>query len=159
MIVGPASERPAILALALGDRQVVDAGDAQAHQPVGVGLPVLVAVAAEPVAAVIVPLVGEPHRDAVLAEGPQLLDQPVVALWIRFARQKFRACLAAVDDLGAVAGAAGRRVGERVARGLARVPAVLGEAPLLGRGLQRERRQRRAGCGIHLILLSGLRAS
>src|SRR5262249_34303222 len=114
---------------------------------------------AEPVAAVIVPLVGEAHRDAVLAEGPQLLDQPVVELAIPFARQKFLDRLAALDELGAVAPAAGRRVGERDARGLARVPAVLGEAHLLGRGLQRERRQRRAGCGIHLILLSGLRAS
>src|SRR5512144_373448 len=80
MVVGPAAQGPVVLALALGDRGVVDARDAQAHQPVLVELPVLVAVAAEPVAAVVVPLVGEAHGDAVVAERPQLLDQPVIEL-------------------------------------------------------------------------------
>ena len=56
-------------------KQIVNAGDAQAHQAVGVELPVLVAMAAKPLAAVIVPFIGEPHRDAVLAKGPELLDQ------------------------------------------------------------------------------------
>jgi hypothetical protein len=32
-------------------------------------------IAAKPIAAVIVPFIGEPHRDAVLAKGPELLDQ------------------------------------------------------------------------------------
>ena len=49
-------------------------------RPCVVELPVLVAVGAEPVAAVVVPLVGEAHRDAVVGEGPELLDQPVVEL-------------------------------------------------------------------------------
>src|SRR5438046_175105 len=48
VIVGTPPERPVILALAFLDRQVVDAGDAPAHQAVLVELPVLVAVAAEP---------------------------------------------------------------------------------------------------------------
>src|SRR5262249_59750627 len=61
VIVGPSSERPVKLALVRGDRQVVDAGDAQTHQPLVIELPVLVAVGAEVLAAVVVPFVGAPH--------------------------------------------------------------------------------------------------
>src|SRR6266702_4060690 len=56
-------------AFALGNRHIVDAGYASAHQAVLVEFPVLVAVAAEPVAAVIAPFVGKangqsrPRRD------------------------------------------------------------------------------------------------
>src|SRR5262245_65886240 len=77
MIIGAPAERPAILAFALRDRRIVDARDAHAHEALLVELPVLVAVAAEPVIAVVVPLVGEAHCDAVVAKGPELLDQPV----------------------------------------------------------------------------------
>jgi hypothetical protein len=42
--------------------------------------PVLISVAAEPVAAVVVPLVREAHGNAVLAESPDFLDQAVVEL-------------------------------------------------------------------------------
>ena len=45
---------PVELALRFGDREVVDAGMAQPHQAVGVELPVLVAIGAEPVAGHIV---------------------------------------------------------------------------------------------------------
>jgi hypothetical protein len=72
MMVGTAAERPVIRALALLDREVVDAGDAQAHQAAVVELPVLVAVAAEPIAAVVVPFVGEAYGNAILAEKPRL---------------------------------------------------------------------------------------
>ena len=88
MIAGAAAERPVIFPLALLDRQVVDAGDAQSHQPVLVEFPVLVAVAAEPIPAVVVPLIGKPNRDAVLAKGPDLFDQPVVELAAPFACQE-----------------------------------------------------------------------
>ena len=69
-----------IFALALLDRQIVDAGDAQAHQAVFVEFPVLVAIAAKPVAAIVMPFIGEAHGDAVVAEGPDFLDQAVVEL-------------------------------------------------------------------------------
>ena len=52
------------------DRQVVDAGMAQPHQPFLVELPVLVTVGAEPAAGIVVPFVGEAHRDAVALERP-----------------------------------------------------------------------------------------
>jgi hypothetical protein len=53
-----------------------------------VEFPVLVAVAAKPIAAVIMPFIGEAYRDAVLAEGPDFLDQAVVELAVPVARQK-----------------------------------------------------------------------
>ena len=52
----------------------------RAISPCVVELPVLVAVGAKPVPGVVVPLVGESHRDPVVVERPQLLDQPVVQL-------------------------------------------------------------------------------
>src|SRR6266481_8418818 len=86
--IGTAAQRPVVFALALLDRQIVDAGDAQAHQAVLVEFPVLVAVAAEPVAAVVVPFIGEAHRNAVRAKGPELLDQSVVEFALPLARQE-----------------------------------------------------------------------
>src|SRR6266851_4189541 len=73
VIVGAAAKRPAVLALALLDRDIIDAGDAKPHQAVFVEFPVLVAVAAEPITAVVVPLVCKAHGDAVLTEGPHFL--------------------------------------------------------------------------------------
>ena len=70
MIVGAAAERPMVFALVGRDRQIVDAGDARAHQALLVEFPVLVAVAAEPVAAVVVPFIGEAHGDAIVRETP-----------------------------------------------------------------------------------------
>src|ERR1700731_1362231 len=57
MVVGTAPERPMIFWLTFRDRQIVDAGDAQAHQAVLVEFPVFVAVAAKPMTAVVMPLV------------------------------------------------------------------------------------------------------
>src|SRR5262249_54449944 len=110
MIIGAPAERPVILALAFPDGKVIDAGDAQAHQPVLVEFPVLVAVAAEPAAAVVVPLVGEAHGDAVFAKRPDLLDQAIIELAIPFAREERDDIVAAVQKFGAVAPAAVLRV-------------------------------------------------
>src|ERR1700722_8120664 len=79
MLRGPRARRaPAVTALAFGDRQVVDGGEAPAHEAGSVELPVLVAVGTEPVARVIVPLVRKAHRDAALSERPDFLDEAVV---------------------------------------------------------------------------------
>ena len=149
MVVGAAAERPVVFALALLDRKIVDAGDAQAHQAVLVEFPVLVAVAAEPVAAVVVPLIGEAHGDAVVAERPDFLDQAVVELAVPFARQERLDGLATLEELGAVPPAAVGRVGERNARRIARIPGVLGHARLLRGGLGGERGKRRTARRAH----------
>jgi hypothetical protein len=59
------------LALALLDRGVIDAGDAQMHRPVFAERPILIAVAAEPGTAAVVPLEGEADDDPVLTERPE----------------------------------------------------------------------------------------
>ena len=56
--------------------------------------------------------------------------------------------VAALQELGAIAPAAVGRVGERDARGIARVPGVFGHARLLRGGLGGERRKRRTVHGI-----------
>ena len=81
-------------AFALQDVDVVDAGLPAAHQALVVELPVLVAVAAEPLAGHIVPLVCEAHRDAVFPMGPNLLDEPVVKLARPFPAQELHDGLA-----------------------------------------------------------------
>ncbi len=48
VIIGSPAERPAVLPIGFGDRQVVDAGVAPAHEAALVEFPVLVAVGAEP---------------------------------------------------------------------------------------------------------------
>src|ERR1700758_13462 len=103
MLFRPRTERPAILAGGLGDGQIVDRRDATPHQAALVELPVLVAVRSEPRARVVVPLVGEPDRDAVLAVVPELLDQPVVELARPLALEEPHDFLAPAEELRAVA--------------------------------------------------------
>jgi hypothetical protein len=69
-----------VFPLALLDGQIVDARDSGAHQTVLVKFPIFIAVAAEPMSAVVTPFVGEAHSDAVLLKCPEFLDQPVVEL-------------------------------------------------------------------------------
>src|SRR5437868_2026706 len=72
--------RPAEQPLGLGDQHVVDAGVTDGHVALGIELPVLVPVRTEPLAGLVLPFVGEAHRDAVTLERPQLLDQAILAL-------------------------------------------------------------------------------
>src|SRR5262247_4301312 len=145
MIVGTLAERPVIFPLAILDRQVIDAGDAPPHQGVLVELPVLVAIAAKPVAGIVVPFICKAHGDPVVAERPHFLDQPIIELAIPFAREKRLDLRAALNELGAVAPDAVDGVGEGDAGGIARVPGIFGKARLLRGGLGCERRQRWAG--------------
>ena len=62
------------------DRKVVDACEPPLHQPCGIIFPILVAVGAEPVSAVIMPFIGVADGDPIIGEGPELLDQPIVEL-------------------------------------------------------------------------------
>jgi hypothetical protein len=122
MIIRAAAERPVVLAFTLLDREIVNAGDTKAHQPVLVEFPILIAVAAEPIAAVVVPLIGEAHGDAVLTEGPNFLDQAVVELSAPLAPQECFDGLTALEELRSVPPTAVFGVGKRNASGIARVP-------------------------------------
>src|SRR4051794_17650476 len=83
LVFGSGAEDPA---LGLSDGAVVDAGLPPPHQPVGVELPQLVAIAAEPLSLGIMRLVLEAHRDPVIGEGPQALAQRVVQLAVPLGR-------------------------------------------------------------------------
>src|SRR5579859_4033650 len=113
MVLRPAPERPMVFALALGDRRIVDAGEATAHQAVLVELPVLVTVGTEPLSGGVMRLVGEAHGDAVVAKRPQLLDQTVVELTAPLASQEGHDRLAADKELGAISPVAVGYIGER----------------------------------------------
>src|SRR5580692_581174 len=106
MVVRAAPQGPVIFALAIRNRQIVDAGDTQPHEAVLVELPVLIAVAAKPVAAVVVPFIGETHRDPVLTKSPNFLDEPVIEFARPLTREKCLDGVAALQELGAIAPAA-----------------------------------------------------
>src|SRR6202022_3637662 len=112
--------------------------------------PVLVAVAAEPITAVVMPFVCKAHGDAVLAEGPHFLDQPVVQLAVPLARKKFLEGLAGLQELGTVSPAAVGRVGKRDTRGITGIPCIFGLACFLRSSLGGEGRKRRAAPGLVL---------
>src|ERR1700730_10800109 len=150
MIIGATAKRPVIFAFALLDRKIIDARDAQAHQALLVEFPVLVAIAAEPVAAVIVPFIGKTDSDVIVMEGPDLLDQPVLELAVPFFRQKGFNRLTSLQKFGAVTPTTVGGVGERDARRIARVPGILGKTRFLGGGFRGERRERRTAHGIFL---------
>ena len=84
MIVRTPSERPVELPISCVDRKVVDACERAAASTLRHQFPILVAVGAEPVAAVIMPFIGEADGDPIIGEGPELLDQPIVELLCPF---------------------------------------------------------------------------
>src|SRR3984957_6350243 len=88
MIVRTAPECPVILALRLLDWEIVDGSKPQAHQPVLIELPILIAIRAKPIPGVIVPFIGKAHGDTVSLERPRLFDQPIVQLFGPFASEK-----------------------------------------------------------------------
>ena len=61
VIVGTAAQGPMKAALGLADWRIVDAGETAANQAVFAKLPILVPVGAEPVAAIVVPLIRKAH--------------------------------------------------------------------------------------------------
>src|SRR5262249_272064 len=133
-----------IFPLALLDREVIYAGNAPAHKALLIEFPVLIAVAAKPAAAIIMPFVGKTHRDAVLAEGPDFLDQAVVKLTEPLARQERFDGSAPLKKFRAIAPATIGRIGKWDGGWVAGVPCVVGHSYLLCGGLGREGRKRRA---------------
>src|SRR5579875_1742287 len=103
-VVGGARPRPVPVKLPIrsADRHVIDAGMPLAHQAVRVEGPVLIAVGSEPGARLVVPLIGEADRDAIVGEGPKLLDQPVLKLMHPFLLQESDDRRTALEELTAV---------------------------------------------------------
>src|SRR6187551_2542352 len=152
MVVGASAERPMEFALAVGDRQVVDARDAALHEAAIVELPILVAVGAIPLAAIVTPFIRKANGNAVALASPKLLDEPIVQFLGPLSSQELPYRFTANQELGSVAPHAVGRIGERAALRIARVPGVLGHPHLLSCGLEREGRKGRTGLlgGWHL---------
>ena len=131
MVVGPTALWPAKQPLRFVDRVFVDAGNAFLHQAVGVELPVFIAIGTEPVAAVIVIFVSEPDGDAIAAESPQLLDQPVIEFACPLAAEECRDLAAALQKLDTISPCASGRVGESNLGRVAAVSAFFSGANLL----------------------------
>src|SRR5437879_4286140 len=74
MPVGSASERPAVFAVRLFDREIIDAREAHAHQPVVVVFPIFVSVRTVPVPRIVVPFVRETHSNPIPRKSPELLN-------------------------------------------------------------------------------------
>src|SRR5882672_2924247 len=136
---------PAKLAVALLDRQVVDAGEAFLHQAIFGELPVLVAVRAVPLPRIVVPFVFEAHGDTVFLKAPEFLAQAVVQFLRPLAAQELADPVAPREEFGAVAPLGIRRVGECDTVRIARVPGILGGLDLLACRFEREGRQWRTG--------------
>src|ERR1700750_685583 len=90
-------------AVGRGDRHVVDARLPAAHVALVVELPLLVAVAAPPLARGVARLVLEAHGDAISGIRPEVLAQRIVELALPLAREERDDLLAPVDELAAVA--------------------------------------------------------
>jgi pimeloyl-ACP methyl ester carboxylesterase len=130
MIVAATRPIPAQQPLGLGDREVVDARFAPAHQAVFVELPHFVSITAEPPCRRIVTLVGEAHGDPVLAKAPQLFDEPVIAFARPLAMEKGDDCVTTGEEFGPVAPPAILGVGECNALRILSIPRVLGKSHL-----------------------------
>jgi len=126
------------------DRQIVDGSEASLHHASRIELPILVSVRAEPVAAVVMPLISEAHGNSVVAEGPEFLDQAIIELLVPFTGEEGDDLRPPVDELRAVTPAAVFGVGQGDPFGVPAVPGVLGGPDLLGGGLRGERRDRRS---------------
>src|SRR6476659_593491 len=99
MVITASTEEPVIFALAIFDRQIVDAGDPPSHQALFVELPILVAIAAKPVASIVVPFICKTHGYPVVAKHPDLLDQPILQLSTPLACEECLDGLAATNEL------------------------------------------------------------
>src|SRR5581483_11593906 len=124
VFVWSATERPPVLALSFVDDDVVNARVTDGHEPFGIEFPVFVPVTPEPMTAVVAPLVGKAHGDAILPKRPQLLDQTVVDFALPLAHEECFDGGAALEEFASVPPAAVLRVRERDARGVAAVPGI-----------------------------------
>ena len=131
---------PMKLAIGFLDRQVVDTGVPVMHQAVLVELPVLVAIGAIPIAGVVMPFVGEAHRNPAPLEGPQLFDEAIVLLPFPFAREELYDRRTPLRKLRAIAPPAIDGVGQRYLLRFARIPAIFSQTNLLNLRLASEGR-------------------
>src|SRR5882724_5940758 len=122
-----------------GDRGVVNAGDAAAHETVGVEFPQLIAVRAKPLAGVVVPFVFERNRNAISVKGPERLLEAVIEFTVPFAAKESLDFVAAVEEFGTISPDGIVRVAQNDFFGVAGVPKILSGLNFGERGFFGER--------------------
>ena len=145
MVVWSATERPTKLAIGFSDRVFVNAGMTFPHQAILGKFPVLVAIGAKPLAAVIAIFVGVSNGDTIAGEGPEFLDEAIVEFLVPLAGQEGLGLGAVPRELGAVAPARIERVGKRYLGSIATIPAIFGKAYLFDGTLSGEWGKRGTG--------------
>ena len=150
MRIGPPAKRPMIFSFRFFDRKIVDRCVSKAHQAIVAKLPILVAIGAKPISRVVVPLVGEPHRNTISSVSPQLFDEPIVQLLRPFTFQKLNDFLPSTRKLGAISPARVDGVSECYLFRIAKIPRIFSEADLLNGGLTIKWRERRTGRDVSL---------
>src|SRR6516165_3197516 len=133
-----------VLALGFFDWEIVNAGDASAHQPLLIKFPILVAIASEPIATVVMPFVSKPYCYTVLAKCPDFLDKAVIQLSAPLARQKCLNGRAPLEEFRSVSPDAVHRIRKCNTTRIARIPCIFGHSGFLRGALDRERRKWRA---------------
>src|SRR6267378_7007564 len=143
MIIRTAPWCPVIFALRLFDWQIVDGSKPQAHQPVLIELPILIAIRAKPIPGVIVAFIGKAYGDTVSLERPKLFDQPIVQLFRPFASEKRDNFLPSVHKFRAVSPAGINCVSQSHLFWITRVPGIFCQSNLLNSRFACKWRQRR----------------
>ncbi len=70
MIIRPSPKRPEKLPFRFVDRQIINTGKTPLHQTLRVELPSFDAKGTKPLSAIVMPLVGKPHRHAIQTKSP-----------------------------------------------------------------------------------------
>jgi hypothetical protein len=86
----------------LGDPEFIDACVPRMHQPLRVEFPIFVAVGPEPIARVLVILVGKPDGNPVVQKRPDFFDQSVFQFSGPFPRKQRNDFLTPVRELGSI---------------------------------------------------------
>ena len=95
---------------------------------------------------IIVPFVGETHRNSISIVGPKFLDQPVVQLFCPLSSEKFDDLLSANEKLGAISPTRVDGISKCHLFWIARIPAILCQSHLLNRSFASEGRKRGTCC-------------
>src|SRR4051795_7681399 len=101
---------------------------------------------------IIMPFVGETHRDAIAVVRPEFFDEPVVQLSRPFASEKFDDLLSPDRKFGSISPLRVDGVSERDFSWIARIPAILRQTDLLDRSLTSKRRKRWTCCRFVRVL-------
>ncbi len=132
MVIRAAAEFPVKLPFGITNRQIVDAGEALAHQAGVIEHPVLVAIGTIPLPGPVVEFIRVANGNPVFGEGEQFLDQTIVQLPPPLRGEEADNLCPSSDEQVPVSPGTVFRLGQGDLLGIAAIPAIFGKAHLLG---------------------------